>query len=208
MNQGLPGDDVRPEGAISVASLAEGTRKLGRGVKERPGPFIWTPENVRRLIELSANKTVPEIAQIMGTSKNSIVGKAHRLGISFPKFRDDCATGHREITDMLAAGMWPSEIAIALGQHVNTIHGKIKYMRRRDGEMKAPPRLDDLGPDQCRWPLGDPKQRAEAFCGEPIVPDKPYCAEHCAKAYLKPSKEKGEPVHFERKRNLQQPGAA
>lgn len=35
----------------------------------------------------------------------------------------------------------------------------------------------------CSFPLGDPARNGFRFCGEAIVPDKPYCAAHCAIAY-------------------------
>ena len=200
MNPELPSESS--EGATPPASLTSrtGTRNLGLDVKERPGQFLWTPENTQRLIELAATKTIPEIAAIMGASKNSIVGRAHRLGISFPAFRFECARNHRKIASMMAAGFGVTDIARALGQPISTVGGKIRYLRRREEAMKIPLTLADIGPDQCRWPLGDTKERATEFCGEPIVEGKPYCEPHAKRAYLKPTKDKGQPFHFERKR--------
>ncbi len=37
----------------------------------------------------------------------------------------------------------------------------------------------------CRWPEGDPRTDAFWFCGRPAVAGKPYCGEHCARAYVK-----------------------
>ena len=162
--------------------------------------LYWTPENTRQLIELAATKTIPVIARIMGVSKNSVVGRAHRLGISFPTFRFECAKNHRKIARMVATGLGVTEIARALGQPISTVNGKIRYLRRRDEPKKTIWTLADLGPDQCRWPLGGLKDRAEEFCGEPIVKGKPYCEPHAKRAYLKPVKDKGQPFHFERKR--------
>ena len=199
-NDGLPGDDMRPEGATPPASLTSrtGTRNLGPGcdgayTTAHPGSFPWTPENTQRLIELAATKTIPEIVQIMGASKNSIVGRAHRLGISFPTFRFECAKVHREIARMTAAGLGVTDIARTLGQPISTVNGKLRYLRRRDEPKKTIWTLADLGPDQCRWPLGNPKDRAEEFCGEPTAKDKPYCKTHHARAHLKL-------FHIERKR--------
>jgi GcrA cell cycle regulator len=41
----------------------------------------------------------------------------------------------------------------------------------------------DLDSDTCRWPVGDPASRDFFFCGAPPLAGKPYCAEHCARAY-------------------------
>lgn len=40
------------------------------------------------------------------------------------------------------------------------------------------------GPSCC-WPIGDPGMPGFHFCGAHPVPGKPYCAEHCAVAYVK-----------------------
>lgn len=40
------------------------------------------------------------------------------------------------------------------------------------------------GPSCC-WPNGDPGTPGFHFCGAKPVPGKPYCAEHCAVAYVK-----------------------
>lgn len=37
----------------------------------------------------------------------------------------------------------------------------------------------------CSWPHGDPGTPEFHFCGAKPVPGKPYCAEHCAIAYVK-----------------------
>jgi hypothetical protein len=37
----------------------------------------------------------------------------------------------------------------------------------------------------CRWALGGPWERAERFCGEPVVPGRSWCAEHHTRAYNK-----------------------
>lgn len=44
--------------------------------------------------------------------------------------------------------------------------------------------LQELTDDTCRWPVGDPRAADFFFCGAPPLPDKPYCAAHCARAEL------------------------
>jgi GcrA cell cycle regulator len=41
-----------------------------------------------------------------------------------------------------------------------------------------------IGPASCRWPHGNPGQPEFHFCGAAVVPDRPYCDAHCAKAYI------------------------
>lgn len=37
---------------------------------------------------------------------------------------------------------------------------------------------------KCLWPIGDPGDADFHFCGEPAQSGKPYCSEHCARAYI------------------------
>ena len=43
---------------------------------------------------------------------------------------------------------------------------------------------------KCLWPIGDPGDPDFHFCDAPSVHGKPYCAEHCARAYI--TKTRGE----------------
>ncbi|WP_022729325.1 GcrA family cell cycle regulator [Fodinicurvata sediminis] len=42
---------------------------------------------------------------------------------------------------------------------------------------------------KCQWPIGDPSQPDFHFCESPAAPGRPYCAEHCAMAYITRSKD-------------------
>ena len=44
----------------------------------------------------------------------------------------------------------------------------------------------------CEWPKGHPDEIDFHFCGKERFEDKPYCAEHCAVAYVIPEKEESE----------------
>ncbi len=46
-------------------------------------------------------------------------------------------------------------------------------------------RLWDLRTSSCRWPLGEPREQAEFFCGEPAIPGGPYCREHRERAFTR-----------------------
>ena len=47
-----------------------------------------------------------------------------------------------------------------------------------------------IDPGQCRWILADEDAGAEALmCGAAAAPRRPFCAAHCARAYLKPEPE-------------------
>jgi GcrA cell cycle regulator len=46
-------------------------------------------------------------------------------------------------------------------------------------------KLDKLSGDMCCWPEGEPGTEEFRFCGKSSIPDKPYCAEHCRRAYVR-----------------------
>ena len=45
------------------------------------------------------------------------------------------------------------------------------------------PRFDELGPRQCKYPLGKLLEQSEYWCGHPVEPGKNYCPEHQAICY-------------------------
>lgn len=90
-----------------------------------------------------------------------------------------------------------SEIGRRLGITKNAVIGKVHRLglpKRRQSPKAEPEtadviRLDRLGIGMCSWPIGNPGDPDFHFCGEKVVPGKPYCLEHCQIAYIKVSRE-------------------
>ena len=86
-------------------------------------------------------------------------------------------------------GMSARDIAEALGGGVtrNAVIGKANRMglsqQPKKAEFKEPELLTAPSLKQCQWPFGDPNDADFHFCGKPVVPDWPYCQEHCGEAY-------------------------
>jgi GcrA cell cycle regulator len=104
----------------------------------------WTKTQIDELVRLW-NKGLPtsEIGRLLGTTKNAVVGKAHRLGLT-----------------------------------------KRQSPIKKKQEEKQVIRLKELRAGMCSWPHGEPGKPEFHFCGKPAVAGKPYCAEHCAMAYV------------------------
>jgi GcrA cell cycle regulator len=112
----------------------------------------WTPERIATLIALwNEELTTSEIGRRLGITKNAVIGKVHRLGLTQrrPTLKDE-----PELADVV--------------------------------------RLDALGANMCSWPIGNPGDRNFHFCAEPSAPGKPYCATHCAVAYIRTPRDRGE----------------
>lgn len=136
----------------------------------------WTDEQVEELKRLwDKGLTTGEIGKVLGVSKNAVVGKAHRLGLN----------GR------------PSPIRRGEDETVATTEKTDTTKKKKNASVKAPiakkaPEkekeklftVNDLTSTSCRWPIGDPKDENFHFCGKETLPDKPYCAEHAAIAYV------------------------
>ncbi len=97
-------------------------------------------------------------------------------------------------------GIPASEIGRRLNVTKNAIVGKVHRLglpKRQSPILKKPEEfpgktavigMKNLRFGMCSWPEGDPSTDNFSFCGHPAVPEKPYCAEHCAKAYITTSK--------------------
>ena len=97
-------------------------------------------------------------------------------------------------------GVPTSKIGEKLGVTKNAVVGKANRLglpkRQSPIKNKNPTgdviKLEKLSAGMCSWPEGDPGTPGFRFCGKPTVPDKPYCAEHCERAYVKSSRDRKE----------------
>ncbi len=137
--------------------------------------MTWTDERVEQLVNLwDSGKSASEIGKLLGVSKNSVVGKAHRLKLKSrpsPIRRDQSAKPKVKV----------------VREPITTPQPVLQPVQR---ERPRPlPRRAGSGPG-CLWPQGDPGDPGFHFCGAESVSGKPYCEEHCARAYI--TKTRGE----------------
>jgi GcrA cell cycle regulator len=132
---------------------------------------------------MTAAKTAAALKRAFGgtLSRNAVIGKWFRMGLS-DKEKDDHARAARQSRSRPQARAKPKSPAA-----------------RRSGTMCAPslvPNADDganallhilvaqrkqlleLGPGDCRWPIGDPKEADFFFCGTPQLTGSSYCRPH------------------------------
>lgn len=142
-------------------------------------PPSWTPDRVEELTKLfEAGLTCSQIAREIDVTRNAVIGKLSRLGLSRP--RGDVMIRRRP------AGPRPA-----------TRQSQVRILRSLHAAMAAPaapvvieeisdrPRcsLFDLGAQNCRWPIGRPGADDFGFCGSAPVEGLPYCAGHARMAY-------------------------
>lgn len=93
----------------------------------------------------------------------------------------------------LLKGMWTNgytarQIAEKLGGVTrNAVIGKAHRLglssRPSPIQRHEPCPMPHVVERHCQWPQGHPGSDDFHFCGEPVVPGKPYCNTHCAVAY-------------------------
>ena len=138
--------------------------------------MTWTDERVEELTRLwDTGRSASEIGKILGVSKNSVVGKAHRLKLKGrpSPIKQGGPKKTRTKPTIVTPKAAPASAPVPAAPRPAP-----SYTRRRS-----------RGPD-CLWPIGDPGDSDFHFCGDTAVPGKPYCEEHCARAYI--SKNRGE----------------
>ncbi|WP_375464079.1 GcrA family cell cycle regulator [uncultured Methylobacterium sp.] len=153
----------------------------------------WTDERVallRRLWEdgQSASKIA---AQLGGVSRNAVIGKVHRLGLSgrAVKPADEAVAGRREVTV-------EAEIALAIAVVELEAPEPVAILSHRPASdlpltavepaalaVSQRVTIMDLRESMCRWPIGDPTTPDFRFCGGRAITGLPYCTQHAQIAY-------------------------
>lgn len=153
----------------------------------------WTDERVTLLRHLweegqSASKIA---AQLGGVTRNAVIGKVHRLGLSgrLVKPLEDAAAERRKPAE---------EIEVAISVVEAEAPEPVAILPHRPASDFPPPApaadpcplavsqrvtIMDLRESMCRWPLGDPTTPEFGFCGARSITGLPYCTHHAQIAY-------------------------
>ena len=157
-----------------------------RGVEIAMG---WTDERVETLKKLWLDGlSASQIAkQLGGVTRNAVIGKVHRLGLS----------GR-------AAPSHPSRPAFKAPRPPRPISMPTPRARSLEPRPHATPAprpapfvelpgtatVLTLGAHMCKWPIGDPSSSDFTFCGRRASDEGPYCIDHARVAYQPPQGKK------------------
>jgi GcrA cell cycle regulator len=163
----------------------------------------WTVDRIAELTRLwNEGLSTAEIGKHLGISKNAVVGKAHRLRL---------AARPSPIRRMAVRPAAPRVPRAAPHAPLPALPAKAAIASPRPAPLPtptpiaAPPPAAATAPrtrvevpaallsnQRCMWPVGHPGDGDFHFCGERALVGKPYCAAHCAVAYVKSKPKSGE----------------
>jgi GcrA cell cycle regulator len=144
----------------------------------------WTDERVELLKKLwQDGLSASQIAkQLGGVTRNAVIGKVHRLGLSgraTPSKPARTTFKAPRPARPAAAPSAPRRIAEPLAAlHPQQAPAPSRYVEESPGTAT----VLTLGAHMCKWPIGDPSLDSFTFCGRRSG-EGPYCHEHSQVAY-------------------------
>ena len=130
-------------------------------------------------------------AELGGITRNAVIGKVHRLGLS-GRAKSPASTAPRQRKTRTHSHM--------LRVQRPTMRGNTALAHAYDYDVEPEPELLDnvipigqrrtlleLTEETCRWPIGDPGHADFFFCGGQSLSGLPYCAYHSRVAYQPPN---------------------
>jgi GcrA cell cycle regulator len=141
----------------------------------------WTDERVETLKKLwQDGLSASQIAkQLGGVTRNAVIGKVHRLGLSGRATPSKPARPVFKAPRPARATVAPSAPRrIAEPMVATPAPAPVRYVDEAPGSAT----VLTLGAHMCKWPIGDPASDNFTFCGRRIG-EGPYCVEHAQVAY-------------------------
>ena len=148
----------------------------------------WTEERVASLKKLwLEGLSASQIAkQLGGVTRNAVIGKVHRLGLS------GRATPAAPTRTIFKAPR-PPRPATTVSHAPRRAEAIAPSLPSLPTIVEAPGSATvlTLGAHMCKWPIGDPATDGFTFCGRRTGADGPYCTEHARVAYQPQVKKNG-----------------
>jgi GcrA cell cycle regulator len=145
----------------------------------------WTPERVDQLRNcVVAGLTCSQIAAQIGVSRNAVIGKINRLGLS--RARAAGAPAHSRLPRIQHPRLPTQRRLLRLiGAEAPSVAEVMLVFAPVDSTKHCS--LVELSQGKCRWPINDPGAADFAFCGNEVIKGFSYCAGHARIAYRLPA---------------------
>ncbi len=158
--------------------------------------MIWTDEAVEELKKMwDRGMTTGQIAKALNVTKNSIIGKVHRLCLTArpSPIKKAPAAKAEKTAEYPEKDEKTDKTAKTIKENRKTAHATAAKAKESAAKEELTPEetnipLVKLDNHTCRWPLGDPRDDDFCFCGKRVKSGQTYCEEHSPIAYVKPGK--------------------
>ena len=143
----------------------------------------WNPQRIEQLRNcVGAGLTCSQIAAEIGVTRNAVIGKIHRLGLSpgrppagpgrapAPRLRQSLPATQGQLLRLIQAE------ATSIGDQTNAAGLAVVDSPQRCS-------LLELAQSKCRWPISEPGAADFDFCGNEAIKGFSYCAGHARMAY-------------------------
>lgn len=150
----------------------------------------WTDERVDTLRKLwteglSASQIAAELG---GVTRNAVIGKVHRLGLSGrAKGSNQNGGGRRKKTATRTNGFAKTQKTTTAteGKKSATTAAPSRPAPVVDLPEPTPMMISllQLTEQTCKYPIGDPQEETFGFCGAKSRDGDPYCEYHCRLTY-------------------------
>lgn len=137
----------------------------------------WTEEQDATLKAMAHDgKTFQQIAKVLGkSSRSAIAGRARRLGIRTKDVRkqrkEQIMQAVKAVTKQIRTPVIVEQVQEPTLYKVSFLFPKPPVKINRKGVSPL-----DIGANQCRYPIGEPRNRDFCFCGKPSVGS--WCSTH------------------------------
>jgi GcrA cell cycle regulator len=116
--------------------------------------------------------------QLGGITRNAVIGKIHRLGLSGRVAGGSAPPRVRAARAARRASPPPSRLAAP--PYASVKREPVVLQFEEPGRVRS---LTGLDRHFCKCPIGDPHGADFSFCGEGAPGDGPYCADHHRRAH-------------------------
>lgn len=145
----------------------------------------WTTERVELLKQhFEAGLSCREIAAEIGVSRNAVIGKLTRLGLTRgpTNFEQPLQTPPKERGAKSSPRAQYRMLQAAYANGQPAADAPIASERTCS--------LLELSKERCRWPISTPGEEGFCFCGNTPLEGLPYCAGHTRLAYKPGSRQR------------------
>jgi len=147
----------------------------------------WTDDRVATLTKLWADGlSASQIAaELGGVTRNAVIGKVHRLGLS-GRAKPTSTARKPKVPRAASSGFNAGrKNPRAIPGRVNANNARPARPQIEDIPVPVSRKISlvDLTEKTCKWPHGDPTEEDFHFCGCNTKEDSPYCEYHSRLAY-------------------------